>query len=132
MTALMTDDRDNSMSDPVHIIVDSGADAAVFPSKWLHSDSGEGAGRNLRDAQGNVIPTLGKRDVEIYVRDMTGRDVCLRGRVTISDMVNQPILCYGKLMEQGWSLSAMEQTAERPPTSTTFRHEPLEYNQSQL
>lgn len=63
-----------------------------------------------------VIPTLGKRDVEIYVKDMTGRDVCLQGRATISDMVNQPILCYGKLMEQGWSLNAMEQTAERPPT----------------
>ena len=94
------------------IILDSGADAPVFPDDWLHHGSRvrEAEGKRLQDAQGNTIPTLGKRDIDIYFTDVSGRQVCLRERVTISNRVSQPILCFGKLLESGWSINSKSQT----------------------
>ena len=69
-----------------------------------------GDGKRLQDAQGNLIPTLGKRDIDIYFTDVGGRRVCLRERVTISDRVSQPILCFAKLLENGWSINSKSQT----------------------
>ena len=106
---------------PTTIILDSGADAPIFPASWIsagiqaHPDDGP---RRLQDAQGNVIPTLGKREVEIFLSDVAGKQICLKERVTISDRVTQPILCYGKLMEQGWSIQADEQMLVHSTTNT--------------
>ena len=108
-------------SNDTTIILDSGADAPIFQASWIsagiqaHPDDGP---RRLQDAQGNVIPTLGKRDVEVFLNDVAGKKICLRERVTISDRVSQPILCYGKLMEQRWSIQADEQMLVHSSTNT--------------
>ena len=96
----------------VTIIIDSGADAPIFPATWKKSgvkvlEKEKRSG--LQDAQGKPIPTLGRRDVEVLLRDDHGNVVKLRERVTISEAVSQPILCFGRLMEQGWSINAREQ-----------------------
>jgi hypothetical protein len=86
------------------IILVSGADAPIFPPSWLSAGTQvprDDGPRRLQDAQGHVIPTGGKREVEIFLRDAGGKQICLKERVTISDRVTQPILCCGKLMEQG-------------------------------
>ena len=70
---------------------------------------GDDSRKILQDAQGNKIPTQGKREVEITLKDSLGRSVVFRERVTISDAVSQPILCFGKMMEQGWSIDGREQ-----------------------
>ena len=101
----------NDSNDLTSILIDSGADTAVFPSNWMHAGITAGSqARRLQDAQGNLIPTRGRRDVEIFLPDLHGNRVCLRERVTISDAVTQPILCYGRLMQQGWDLNAADQT----------------------
>jgi len=41
--------------------------------------------------------------------DETGRQVVLREHVAISSSVHQPILCFGRLMENGWGVNASEQ-----------------------
>jgi len=66
-------------------------------------EKGERSG--LQDAQGKPIPTLGRRDIEVLLRDDQGKVVKIRERVTVS----QPILCFGRLMEQGWSINSREQ-----------------------
>ncbi len=105
-------DENDEYEDPVAIIIDSGADAPIFPSAWRSAGrriGGEDCAKILQDAQGNKIPTQGKRDVEITLKDSLGRKVVFRERVTISDAVSQPILCFGKMMEQGWSIDGREQ-----------------------
>ena len=74
----------------------------------------ENTGRKLQYAQGKVIPTLGRRDVAVRLKDLRGRDICLKERVTISTGISQPIFCYGKLMEAGWSLDAQQQVMYHP------------------
>jgi len=63
----------------------------------------------LHDAQGRQIPVMGMRDVEVHLTDETGRQVVLREHVAISSSVHQPILCFGRLMENGWGVNASEQ-----------------------
>ena len=96
---------------PTSIILDSGADAPIFPASWIWAGEkvDHGGGHRLQDAQGNRIPTLGKRDITVELKDIHGERVQLRERVIISDKITQPILCYGRLMENGWSLDAQEQ-----------------------
>ena len=105
-------DEDVEYGEPVSIIIESGADAPIFPSAWRRAGGkvgGDDSRKILQDAQGNKIPTQGKREVEITLKDSLGRSVVFRERVTISDAVSQPILCFGKMMEQGWSIDGREQ-----------------------
>ena len=93
------------------ILLDSGADAAVFPSSFARSGqkaSGEVA--KLHDAQGRIIPVEDMRDVEVKLMDQSGKLITLRERVAISSQVHQPILCYGKMLEAGWGIDPCEQT----------------------
>ena len=96
--------------DMCNILLDSGADAAVFPLAYADcgADPGDEATR-LHDAQGKVIPVQSMRDVEITLMDETGKMVLLRERVAISPHVNQPILCFGRLLQAGWSMNSKEQ-----------------------
>lgn len=64
----------------------------------------------LQDAQGSHIPTSGVRDVEVELMAADGRPVIFRERVVLSDKVSQPILCYGKLFQQGWGISPEDST----------------------
>ena len=60
------------------ILVDSGADAAVFPSTFARSGqkaSGEVA--KLHDAQGRIIPVENMRDVEVKLMDQNGKFINL-------------------------------------------------------
>ena len=92
------------------ILLDSGADAALFPMQFAAcgEDACETSAR-LHDAQGQVIPVQSVRDVEIRLLDETGKLVPLKERVAISPHVNQPILCYGRLLQAGWGMDSREQ-----------------------
>ena len=66
----------------------------------------------LQDAQRNPIPTQGAKSVEISLHDLDGREVLLKQNATSSSKVNQPILCYGRLMEHGWGINSRERMQE--------------------
>ena len=93
-----------------NILLDSGADAAVFPMQFAACgrDACETSAK-LHDAQGQVIPVQSMRDVEITLMDETGKLVLLRERVAVSPHVSQPILCYGRLLQAGWGMDSREQ-----------------------
>ena len=93
------------------ILLDSGADATVFPAAFLGAGSKvTGEVSKLHDAQGRVIPVQDMRDVEIHLVDQQGKVAVLRERVAISEHVHQPILCYGKMLECGWGIDSRQQT----------------------
>ena len=88
-------------SDMCNILIDSGADASIFPSTM----SGFGvdstlASNRLQDAQGNSIPIEGMKDIEVHLMDQHGRSVILKESVALSSQISQPILCFGHLMEK--------------------------------
>ena len=93
------------------IIIDSGADVALvalFPLSM--ADHGEGGLQfstktKLQDAQGNRILT-GAKSVENSLHDIDGREVLLKENAIFSSKVNQPILCFGRLMEHGWGINS--------------------------
>ena len=94
-----------------NILLDSGADASVFPASMAELGCPSNATASLlRDAQGNTIPLHGKRDVEIHLMDMQGRSVTIKESVALSDQISQPILCFGRLLESGWSIDGKQQT----------------------
>ena len=92
------------------ILLDSGADSAVFPERFGRMGKPAACqALRLRDAQGSDIPVTDMRDVQIELLDERGQVVILKERVAISSHVQQPILCFGKLMQNGWSLQSDEQ-----------------------
>ena len=93
------------------ILVDSGADAAVFPERFATAGmAAQASSLQLHDAQGRSIPVMGMRDLEIHLTDETGRRIVLQEQVAISSFVQQPILCDGRLMQCGWGVSATDQS----------------------
>jgi len=91
-------------------ILDSGADASVFPMTLM--DAGmpiSPKGTKLCNAQGKTIPIESMRLVETRLPTSTGRSVVLKERVAISSKVSQPILCFGRLLEQGFGIDGVEQ-----------------------
>ena len=93
------------------ILLDSGADASVFPACMAELGVPSGDMQTcLRDAQGKQIPLHGMRDVELHLMDMQGRAIILKETVALSDQITQPILCFGHLLENGWSINGIEQT----------------------
>ena len=94
-------------SEEVRIVIDSGADAPIFPSSMIHcGEHHPGESPQLQDAQGNPIPTMGQRSVSICLDDINGAEVELIDNVVFSSQVTQPILSYGRLMSAGWSIDA--------------------------
>ena len=93
------------------ILLDSGADTSVFPATMAELGCPSVAPPSLlRDAQGNTIPLHGMRDVEIHLMDMQGRAATIEESVALSDQISQPILCFGRLLESGWSVDGRQQT----------------------
>ena len=95
-------------SEELHsILIDSGADASIFPAYLLGKGQQvvDSVGK-LCDAQGVEIPIAAVQDMEIRLKDLTGRTILLRERVAVSDKVGQPILCFGHLLESGWGIDA--------------------------
>ena len=70
-------------------MLDSGAGTPIFPASWIWAgDTVEGRhARRLQDAQGNRIPTLGKRDITVGLKAINGHRVHLKERVIISDKI---------------------------------------------
>ena len=62
----------------------------------------------LQDAQGRAIRTYGHRDIDIELKAEDDRLMVLKERVTVSDVVSQPILSFGHLLRSGWSISGEE------------------------
>eukprot|EP00435_Cladocopium_sp_Y103_P022455 s491_g5.t1 len=93
------------------ILLDSGADASVFPVSMLHAGTPTSPkGTMLCDAQGRRIPVEGMRLVEIRVPTSSGRSILLKERVATSSGITQPILCFGHLLEQGFGIDGVEQS----------------------
>ena len=94
-------------SKEVDIIIDSGADAPIFPASMFHcGEAHEGQPLALQDAQGRQIPVLGQKTVAVLLEDSGGVEIELRDDVVFSHEINQPILSYGRLMNAGWSICA--------------------------
>ena len=96
-------------------LMHSGADVALFPLSM--ADYGEGelqfsTKTKLQDAQGNRIPRGGAKSVDISLPERDGREVLLKENVIFSSKVNQPTLCYGRLMELGWGINNREHMLE--------------------
>ena len=92
-------------------MLDSGADASIFPASLVNKGTPVcGSIGKLHDAQGAEIPVQSIQDMEIRLRDLSGRNVLLRERVAISDRVTQPIVCFGHLLESGWGIDGAQQT----------------------
>ena len=91
-------------------LIDSGADASIVPLSLL--DRGyaiSGVVGKLMDAQGSEIPEESVRDMEVRLKDITGKTICLKERVALSSRVSQPIISFGHLLEGGWSIDGREQ-----------------------
>ena len=87
------------------IIINSGPDVALFHFSMANHGEGElefSTKTKVQDAQKNRILAGGAESVDISLRDLDGREALLKENVTFSSKVNQPLLCYGRLMEQGW------------------------------
>ena len=68
------------------ILLDSGADASVFPACMAELGVPSADMQTcLRDAQGKQIPLHGMRDVELHLMDMQGRAIILKETVALSD-----------------------------------------------
>ena len=117
-------------SEELHtILIDSGADASIFPVSLLgRGNPVPGATSRLCDAQGSEIPIESVSDMEVRLRDITGKTVCLRERVAISSKVTQPILSFGHLMESGWTIDGRQQAL----THNLGAHIPVELQNRSL
>ena len=63
-------------SKEVDIIIDSGADAPIFPASMFHcGEAHEGQPLALQDAQGRQIPVLGQKTVAVLLEDSGGVDI---------------------------------------------------------
>ena len=51
------------------------------------------------------IPIMATKDIEVCLKDVSGRTVWLKETVAISDKVSQPIMCFGHLLQSGWEVS---------------------------
>ena len=102
-----------------NILLDSGADASVFPMCFASAGEPSCTGNmKLHDAQGKQIPVAGMRDVEIALLDEHGRLVTFRERGAVSPGVSQPIICFGKLLENGWGVDGIDQTLNHASSGT--------------
>ena len=71
----------------VDIIIDSGADALIFPSSMIHCGKHyEGQQVALQDAQGRAIPLLGQQSVAVVLEDKNGVEIEVRDNVVFSRM----------------------------------------------
>jgi hypothetical protein len=111
MRVVVEEVEDGGEGDLQSILLASGADAAVFPERFATAGMESGhPNLQLRYAQGHQIPVLCMRDLKIHLSDELGRKIVLQEHVAISAHVQQPILCFGKLMESGWVVDACEQS----------------------
>ena len=87
-------------------ILDLGADVSVIPYSFQHlGESKAGPTTTLRDAQGKAIPSQGEsRIMSMWMSTDTGEFVEIVETFVIAK-VTKPLLCLGKLLKQGWSVT---------------------------
>ena len=74
-----TNERYELDTNEVDIIIDSGADAPIFPSSMIHCGRRcDGQQVALQDAQGRAIPLLGQRSVAVVLEDKNGVEIEVR------------------------------------------------------
>eukprot|EP00435_Cladocopium_sp_Y103_P016278 s3391_g4.t1 len=113
-------DENSSEHELQTILLDSGADYSVFPTSLINAGyPAEGQPARLCDAQGQAIPVEGTRCVEIKLGTTEGRSMILREKVAISSSISQPILCYGRRLEQGFGINATEQSLVHHGSNTS-------------
>ena len=109
-SATFTEETEESYeidANAVDIIIDSGADAPIFPASMIHcGQEHHGQTYALQDAQGRPIPLLGQRAIAVLLEDIHGAEIEVRDNVVFSNEITQPILSYGRLMDAGWSIDA--------------------------
>ena len=100
-------DNDNGTYD---ILLDSGADASIFPASLFGKGElvQEPSTGRLCDAQGVEIPIDAVQYMEVRLQNVSGKVVVLRERAAVSSSVSQPILSYGHLMEEGWTIDGAQ------------------------
>ena len=113
-----------------NILIDSSADASIFPSSVLgKGQPAMGPVGKFVDAQGVQIPILATQDVEVCLRDVTGRTVRLKETVAVSDRVEQPIMCFGHLLQSGRGVDAQQHALVHSTTGTSI---PVELQQKSM
>ena len=105
------DDEDKGIENEevINVIVDSGADASLFPGHLMGKGKPvSGVCPYLQDAQGTKIQTYGYSDVDIVMHSKDGREVIIKERVTFLDLVSQPHLIVwsaaeDRLVDRWWN-----------------------------
>ena len=100
------------------VTLDSGA--SVLPRCYAGTGERQQEKEELRmvDAQGRKIAHEGITRARVRVRDKTGKEIELVEEFVLGN-VQHPILCAGKLLKRGWSLSSVD-------GSLRLRHETRE------
>jgi hypothetical protein len=125
----VVDEMDDVGEELHSILIDSGADASILPLSLL--DRGyavPGVAGKLMGPQGSEIPIESVRDMEVRLKDITGKTTCLKERVALSSRVSQPIISFGHLLEGGWSIDGREQAL----THSLGAHIPVELQNRSL
>eukprot|EP00439_Symbiodinium_sp_Y106_P027506 s6084_g3.t1 len=94
----------NGRKEDVEVVIDSGADVSVAPI-WL-AKSGTKVARTgvvMQDAQGNRIPEVQTRLLDIQVPTVEGDSVLIREKFSIA-RISSVILSLGRLLRSGWEL----------------------------
>ena len=100
-----------AISETYDIVLDSGSDATVLPAFMLSSGMGTPSpvqASELRDAQGNSIGVSEVRDILFELTTQGGKCVRIKDRAHFSDVVENPIISYGKLLRRGWGILPSE------------------------
>ena len=107
---IVNDVGDDSYDAMFNILLDTNADASIFPSSLLGlGQQAHGVVGKVCDAQGVEIPVEAVQDMEIRLQDISGKTVILKERVAVSDRVSQPILSFGNLLQEGWTIDGSQQ-----------------------
>ena len=93
-------------SEDVSIIVDSGSDATVIPSKYAFCGKPVRSSGELRDCQGKVINTSGVHEFSFMVETVDGQPLVFRELGYLSDAVSSPLLSFGRLFQHGWTIGS--------------------------
>ena len=109
--------EDSPVHQQIEVILDSGADASLFPL-WLAKE-GTPLKKNsnnlggLQDAQGNRIPQKGLRLLTpTFVKPSNNGEPPSMCRITeafiVADVLN-PLLAIGKLVREGWEVTSTDE-----------------------
>ena len=89
------------------VTLDSGADVSVLPKSYASVGRWSEGSKNLKmvDAQGKKIEHDGITKARIRTTDTNGKQVELVEEFVLGN-VQHPILCAGKLLRKGWSITS--------------------------